>query len=566
LQPLLAGESVDSQALRLAGEAELALGDAAAAEAFFQRATKSAPDDTKAQTALALAHLSRGDSKQAFTELASVSSATGEIVAEEAAYSARMRRGEFDAALEVVEQIKKKQPGSAAVPELRGKVYLAKQDYVEARKAFEEQARMDPKAFVAVVNQASIDLIERKPDEARKRLQAAIKADPKNMYAILALAKLRAQSGAPLEEIRQLYADAIVAQPRAAEPRLELISLTLRKRLYKEALAAAQEAAAALPSDPLIMDAVGRAQMEAGDVEQAISTFRRMAGSDSKSGLPYTRLADIYKSSGKRDQAEAALRRALEVEPDLAPAQTALVDLMVQGNRKAAALEMVRRIQRESPGKAWGYALEAALHIRLKENAEALSTYRTGLDKTGAPAKALLLHHFLGFLGKFDEADQIANTWLKANPKDIRFSYQVAELAMKRKQFDKAVSMLTEITAQEPDNARALNNLAALLVQQGKSGALPVALKAANLAPGNASTLDTLASAFALERQFDKALASQRQAAELDPERAVLRLHLAQIALQSGDKELARRELNHLKSLGRKFERQDEVDSLLRTL
>ena len=75
-----------------------------------------------------------------------------------------------------------------------------------------------------------------------------------------------------------------------------------------------------------------------------------------------------------------------------------------------------------------------------------------------------------------------------------------------------------------------------------------------------------MASALAAEKQYDKALAAQKKAVALKPDADELRLHLADVALQSGDKALARTELTRLQSLGAKFKQQGEVTRLLKTL
>jgi putative PEP-CTERM system TPR-repeat lipoprotein len=522
------------------------------------------PDDARVKTSLALTHLARGDAETAFGELATVAASSPSILAEQAAFAARLRRREFDAALALVDQIAKKAPKDLAQFELRGRVFLARKDFVQARKAFEAELAADPKIFAASANLATIDILEKKPDEARKRLQANIAADPKNVYAIMALAELQSSTGAPLDEIKALLNQAIKAAPQQSEPRLQLIALTLRKRLFKEALVAAQEASVALPNDMAVMDAVGRAQMEAGDVEQAISTFRKMAGATTTSGVAYTRLADIYKATGKRDQAEAVLRKALEVEPGLVPAQTALVDLLFATKRQAEALDFIKREQRNSPGSTVGYGMEALYHLRNKAPDAAVAAYRDGLAKTKSKVMAVALHRLLTRLNQQQAAEQLAANWMKEHPEDLVFAYQVAEAAIGRSQFDEAEKRLTRLQSLEPNNALILNNLASVIVKQGKAGALPYAQKAADLVPDNSSILDTLASALAAEKEFDKALSTQKRAVELAPDTDSLRLNLASIALKAGDKALARTELTRLQALGAKFKQQDEVTRLLK--
>jgi putative PEP-CTERM system TPR-repeat lipoprotein len=569
LKPILEypAEVFDAPAVyALIGEAELALGDAGAAEKYFGLAAKVDPDNAWIKTSLAMTRMTKGDTAVAFSELADVASNSKEIVAEQSAFSSRLRRREFDEALVIADQIAKKKPQSYISHAMRGQFFLARRDYVQARKEFENQLKADPGSFDATMKLAGLDIVENKPVEAKKRLQAAIKDDPKNVYAAIALARLLLTTEAGLDEAKQVLKNAIQASPQEVEPRLQLIALTLRKRQYKEALSFAREASSAMPNNLAVMDAVGRAEMEAGDVEQAIRTFRKMAGADERSALAYTRLSDIYKSTGKRDQAAVALKKALEIEPSVLPTQVAYVQLLTDLDRKAEALEYAKRLQRDAPTNPSGYNLEAALHIYLKAIDPAIAALRAGVAKTDDEHLALSLYRLLTRAGKAEEGDRFAASWLKSHPKDSNFSYQVAEFAMDRRQFDQAQARLLSLQAEQPDSVLILNNLATVMVLSGKPGAIDFAQKAVDLRPDDGRVLDTLASALAQAGQFDKALIIQKQAVELAPGIEPLHLRLAQIAIKANDKVLARTELTRLQGLGAKFKAQDEVTRLLKTL
>jgi Flp pilus assembly protein TadD len=291
-----------------------------------------------------------------------------------------------------------------------------------------------------------------------------------------------------------------------------------------------------------------------------------MAGASTKSGLAYTRLADIYKATGKRDQAESVLRKAIEVEPGLAAAQVALIDLLVTAKRQSDASELIKRMQRDAPTSPDGYNLEAVFHLRNKAPDEALAVLRKGVANTGSPMLAVTLHRLLMRMKKTADADRLAASWMKDHPKDFGFAYQVAEAAMGRKQFDEAESRFKKLLLANPDDVLVLNNLAYVLMQRNRSEAVTYAQKATELAPGNAMVLDTLAAALAADKQLDKALTTQKRAVELSPGADDLRLNLAALALKSGDTALARKELARLQELGAKFNRQDEVARLMKTL
>ena len=567
LQPQLAEGSTDAEAFALAGEAQQRLGDAAAAEASFVRAAKINPDDSRVMTALALSRISRGDSISAFSELETASARTKDLYVDRAIVAARLRRNEFDAALATIAAMEKKQPNTATVIELRGNVQLMRRDYASARRAYEEALQRDPALFSAVANLSAIDVIEKKTDAARERLERYIKSNPQNPYSLASLAELKIQTGAPLEEVRALLDSAIKVAPTEPLMRLQLMELLIRKRLYKDALAAAQDAAAAMPNDSAIMDAVGRSQMEAGDIEQAIGTFRKLAGIDGNGARAYARLADIYKATGKRSQAESALRKAIELEPGLGPAQVALVDLLVKDKREADALEFARRVQRDSKNTATGWLLEAMVHSRMKDQRAAIEALRTGLNKRPKDLDLTReLYRRLTFAGRTAEADRLAADWMKARPKDYEFEYMVGINRLGRGDLAQAEIHLRSVVAQQPSHALSLNNLAAALVAQGKPGATEFAQRAVDAAPDQPQVLDTLALALAAEKKFDLALSTQRQAVKLAPEDNALRLHLAKIALDSGDKALAKQELTRLRELGSKFALQAEVEKLFKSL
>ena len=101
--------------------------------------------------------------------------------------------------------------------------------------------------------------------------------DPKSTRALLALAELRAQTGGTTDEVAALIGKAVAAEPTSVVPRIVLINHYLRAKEPKKAVAAAQDALAAIPNRPELLEAAGRAQMAAGDTNQAVATFTKLA-------------------------------------------------------------------------------------------------------------------------------------------------------------------------------------------------------------------------------------------------------------------------------------------------
>ena len=139
---------------------------------------------------------------------------------------------------------------------MRGIALLGKRDIAGARKSFEQALALDAAFFPAAANLARMDLADKKPEDAKKRFDAVLAKDPKNVAALLALAELRARSGGSPDEVAALIEKAIAADPTAALPRLTLISHRMRTNDAKKAVAAGQDALAALPDRPEILQAL----------------------------------------------------------------------------------------------------------------------------------------------------------------------------------------------------------------------------------------------------------------------------------------------------------------------
>lgn len=569
LKSLIGPESTDASALAMAGAAALRQGDARAAEAYYTRSAKLNPGDPFVSTSLALTQLKRGNLDRGFADLTELTRSGGkETVADLALISARMSRAEWPQALQAVDTALAKTPKDVNLFDLRGRVQVARNDLTAARVAFEQAAALDPKFFAATANLAAVDLLEKKPEEAARRLQQAMKADPRNIYASLALVDLRIKAGAPLPELQRILSETISSNPGEARPRIALIELNLRNKRVREAVQAAQDAVSALPTDPGVLDALARTQTVSGDVQQAISTYRRLSNLDPKDVRPLLRLADLYRSGGDRKNAEAMWRRVAEINPAYPAVQSRIVELLIADKQPADAFAEAKSMQGRSGGDSViGYIYEGTVHQRAKEWDRAAEALRAGLKRHPTSAEiAIRLYQMEMQLGRTAEATRLAERWPKENPQDTEFEVEYANMLMLGNDIPSAERVLRGAVARHPDRPVALNNLAMALTMQRKPGAVAAAEKALAQTGETASMLDTLALALGAEGQFVRALNVQRRAVGLAPDDPALRLNLARLAIQAGNKTLAREELDALAAQGKDFPLRTEVEKLLKLL
>ncbi|MBK1612238.1 hypothetical protein CKO44_02010 [Rubrivivax gelatinosus] len=566
LKPLLDMPRPDAATLALAAEAHLQNGEAALAERYFTRAATLDPKNPKVSTALALTEISKGHVDEGFAKLEDIATHDPGTYADLALISARLRRQQPDAALAAVDRLQKKLEKEPLPYFLRGRILGQRADAAGARAAYAKAAELDPAYFPAVAGLAAIDVAENKPEDARKRFEALLARDPRDYRALLAVADLRQRAGAKPAEIAALLANAVKTNPGEATPRLLLIEHHLGQGDSKAALTVASEAVAALPDDMRLLDALGRSQLATGDLQQALASFGKAAAAQPELPGPQMRLADAYLNVKNGDKATETLQRLLKQTPDYLPAQQRLVQLAVLDKRYDDALAIARTVQKQRPKEAVGLLMEVEIRSGQKQWAAALDVTRVALQRSRTTLVAMRLHALTTLAGRQAEAERFAAAWEKEHPRDAEFQNHLAGVALEQRQFAAAEARYRKVAALRPNDALAQNNIAWLMVQQGKPGAVAVAERALQLSPGNASLLDTLALALAADKQMPRALQTQREAIAKAPEVPDYRLSLARLLILSGDKDGARGELQALAKMGTKFSGQAEVSRLLKTL
>jgi putative PEP-CTERM system TPR-repeat lipoprotein len=566
LKPGLAGDNVDPALYALAGEVYLLNNDVKTAEEYFTKATQQDPKNARNRTSLALTHLISGQVDTAFGELQNIAASDAGTTADLALISAHLRRQEFDKALKAIDALEKKQPDKPLAANLRGRVLLAKRDMSGARKSFERALQIDPMFFPAVASLAGLDLVDKKPQDAKARFDAVLAKDPKNAQALLAQAELAARTGASQTEVGKLIVNAVNANPTDAAPRLLLIDFHLRNKDVKQATSAAQDAVAALPDNPELLDALGRTQLAAGEFNQAIASFNKLAGMQPLSPQPYLRLADVHMANKDKVSAAASLRKALDIKPDSQQAQRGTILLDMDGKNISGALATAKTMQKQGPKDAVGYVLEGDINASQKNWGAAVSAYQTGLKQVSSAELAVKLHSVLLAAGKTAEAEKFSANWQRDQPKDAVFLLYLGDGAINRKDYTGAENLYTRVTQLQPNNAVAFNNLAWVTARLNKDGAIALAEKANTLAPNQPAFMDTLAMLLSDKGDYAKALEIQTKAIALQPQNVMFKLNLAKIHIKGGKKDLAKVQLDELAKLGDKFEGQKEVTEVRKSL
>ena len=550
--------------LFLAGQVYLQSGEFKKAEEFLKKANAIDPGNSGTRTALALTRLRGGDGESAFADLEQISASDMGTVADWALISSRIATGNLDRALKGVDALDKKQPNSAVVADLRGVVLMRKNDAAGARQSFETALRINPAFLVSATRLAALDLADKKPDAAVKRLESVIAADPGNPAPLLALARLKSELGAKPEDVLALINKAVAAGAVDPAPRLALVEHYLQIKDFKNASAAGTQAVSAIPDNTDLLGALGTAQVAAGETNQAIKTYSKIAELRPDSIDSYLLISSIHVRTSNLEAAAQSLQRGLLISKDSLVLKQSLVNVDVARGKFGEALVLAREIQRQRPKGRVGFDLEGDVHLARGKLVEAAGAYRAGLKLESSTETAIKLLNVLSAADMQGEAAKFETDWLKDNPKDAAFRRFLAEAAIGNRQFARAQDLLRQVLALRPDNPAILNNLAYVTAELRQPGALAFAEKAHKLAPNQAAIMDTLGVLLADSGELPRALELLARASAADPQSTEIKFNYARVLVKAGKKGDAKVILEDLAKQGSKFKSQDEVAKLLR--
>lgn len=566
LAPALKVAPMDPTVLRAAGEVYFANNQLAEAAKYYDRALAIEKDDVQLKTRLAQIRMARGDSDRALDELEAASGLDkSQYQADLSLVAAFLQSKNYDKALAAAEKLEAKQPSNPLTFSVKGVIYLAKQDVKSARTSLEKALSLQYNYLPAARILANLDVAEKNPNAAKARFDAILQRDPNNDGALLSQAETQIALREPTKDITATLERAVKANPSSAAARVALVKFYLQNREPKNALDAAQAANTAVPNDARILDILGLAQLAAGETNQAIESFNKLASLMPESTLPLMRLASAQYAAKQLDAPIQALRKALVLKPDLLEAQRQIVAVQLAAGRTDEALRETKAVQKARPKEAVGYAMEGDVLASQKRYAEAAAAYAEGMKRQPTSDLVVRQYKLMRESGKSAEAANLVSRWLKDHPEDSAVRFSLATEAAQTNDYKAAVERFGAILATQPNNAAVLNNMAWVLNELKDSSALGYAEKAFAQAPANPQIQDTYGWLLVESGDIKRGIEILAKATASAPESADIRLHLAKAYLKAGDKSAAKRELENLSRDGA-GKAKDEASALLRAM
>jgi putative PEP-CTERM system TPR-repeat lipoprotein len=565
LKPLLNDNKADAQVLALLGTAYMKTGKFAEGSELFERAVKAAPDVSAIRTQLALSRLVQGSSDQAVGDLEAAIDLDPEARQASILLTlVHLRKSQFDQALEAAARLHKNMPDNPMAQNLMGAAYLGKENLAKAREMFEAALKTKSDFHPARMNLAQLDIREGNFDRAVKNYRRIIEENPKHLGALLAMADLALReknSDKALEWLKQ----AGEANPKAVVPKLRLIQYYSQQRDTARALSVARGLDRTVPNNPQVLEALGRAQIAAGQPASAVSTFRSLAAIAEKSPRAHHLLGGALVAADNRPAARESFSKAIALNESFVPAIMALAELESRDGNVKAALTLAAQISKKQPKSAIGAMLTGDVHMRSKQYGKALASYEKAVEKEDTGSLALRIYNARNSLGRKEEGLRKLQQWVdRKDEPGVRSALASAYIANGR--YDAAIRESEILLSTDSNNPVVLNNLAWLYDQKGDARAIDSAEKALKQSPGSPEIMDTLG--WILTRHGDLTRGTQmlEAAHRAAPNQGDIAYHLAVALNKSGKTSEARRILERILKAQVRFSESANAQKLLKQL
>jgi putative PEP-CTERM system TPR-repeat lipoprotein len=565
LGPALANDK-DAQLLGIAGEASMRSGNFDKATGYLEKASTLEPNAAALRTSLGLSRIGMGEGERGLTELEQASKLeSASLSSGVALVTSALRLHQLDKAVEAVTALEKREPANPTVQNLKGVVYLAKDDPATARATFDKALALSPGYYAPLENLVRLDYLQKKPAEAQKRLEAFVQKNPKSVEGLTALAAHLASQD-KLADATPLLQRAAAEDQKTPVSGLRLAAHYVRLKQPNEAQNLLRKIQVQFPGDPDVLDMLGQVQWIGGDKEAALETYHKLAVAMPRSAQAQFRLASASQALGNKSSAIDAYAKALQLQPEYPEAQAALGQLYVDQGSGDKALALARTVQKQQPKNALGYLLEGEAQMLLRQPGPAADAYARALELNQTTGIMIKLHGALAAAGKAAQAQARLADWRKRYPNDMQAVLFAGEASIGLGQYAAAVTDFETVLKGSPDNAVALNNLAWAYFQLHDARAVATAEKALRAAPDNPGVMDTLGWILVEQGNSARGLPLLQKAAQAAPGAADVRLHLAKALLKANDRNGARKELESLLAANRRSPQQDEARTLLKQL
>ncbi len=478
----------------------------------------------------------------------------------------------------VVQQLRNKQPNSAAVATAIGDYYLASRDSANAIKEFQRGLDLDPKNQDLQLRLLETMINSGKIDDASKLTDQLLKANPGDMMARITHARLLAMKGNGPEAVTTLR-EVIKDAPENAKAHYILGQVLRQTGDLAGAKSELQEALKRQPDNPMMLYALAETYRDARDFDTAreyaarlqklndnpsvrflnatidigaqdypaalteLNEVKKAAANDP---LLYLNFAYAYAGQKKYADAEREFQTALKLYPQYDAALANYVNMMFSMNNAPKALAIAGQYAAANPTRPAAHFIYGSALATARKFDQALLEFEkvVQLDPTSVMSY-IHMGQIYELTNRPDDALSAYQRALKAQPTSPLANNYLGNLYVRKGDLKSAAKYFQAALNQNAHDPIAANNLAWVYAAEGENldMALSLATQAKQIAPELDGVNDTLAWIQYKKGNYRVSISLAEDAVKKRPEKADYRYHLGMALMGAGERDRARTEL-----------------------
>lgn len=461
-------------------------------------------------------------------------------------------QGDFDQAGKIADQLATRHPENLLAINLQAVVAIAQENRALGRQLLETILKKNPNFEPAQINLIKLDIAEKRYAEATNALDELVAATPGNQLVARTYAALAVAENEPLRAI-EILEQAHEKNPRSVETTFKLVDLYAQAGRHGEAIAILVELDHAVPNSFLVKLKLAHARLQRQEIDEARSVLLDAAGLVASNLPRRLAVAELQIRAGAFEDAAQGLQRAMIERPDAPGPRLLMARVHARQAHLAEADRLASQVVEQTPDNLAAITLLADVRLARGRTEDAIRLYRQAKQIADVPALAISLHRALVKAGRNQLALEELAEWHRKHPGNAMIMRSLANQHARMGQGMEAVALYEQLTALNPRDAEAQNNLANLLVPIDTERALKAALRAYELDPRNPAILDTLGWMQVQLGNLDNGLSLLREAVTRNGRVPDIRYHLAVALEEYGNKRAAKEQLRIALELGPPF-------------